>query len=95
MARELCARGYFISFSGPITFKNAERVRAVAATVPHDRLLIETDCPYLAPHPYRGKLNHSGYLAYTNEVLAATVGLLPEECAALTLENALGVFGIS
>lgn len=94
MARELCALGYYISFSGTVSFKNAERVRAVAAAVPRDRLLIETDCPYLAPHPHRGKLNHSGYLAFTNEALAGAVGLSPAECAALTYRNACRAFGI-
>lgn len=94
MARELCSLGYYISFSGTVSFKNAERVRGAAAAVPKDRLLIETDCPYLAPHPYRGKLNHSGYLAYTNAALAAAVGLSAEECAALTTENAKRIFGI-
>ena len=94
MARELCSLGYYISFSGTVSFKNAERVRAVAATVPKDRLLIETDCPYLAPHPHRGKLNHSGYLSFTNEALAATIGLFPDECAALTTENAKRIFNI-
>lgn len=94
MARELVRRGYYISFSGTVSFKNAARVREVAAAVPHDRLLIETDCPYLAPHPHRGKLNHSGYLAFTNEALAGAVGLSPEECAALTYRNACRVFGL-
>ena len=94
MARELCSLGYYISFSGTVSFKNAERVRGAAAAVPRDRLLIETDCPYLAPHPYRGKLNHSGYLSYTNAALAAAVGLTPEECATLTTENAKRIFGI-
>ena len=94
MARELVSRGYYLSFSGPVSFKNADRVRAVAATVPHDRLLIETDCPYLAPHPHRGKLNHSGYLVHTNEALAAAVGLSPEACAELTSRNACRVFGL-
>lgn len=92
MARELCALGYYISFSGPVSFKNADRVRAAAAAVPHERLLIETDCPYLAPHPHRGKLNHSGYLACTNAALAAAVGLTEEECAALTVTNAKALF---
>ncbi len=93
MARELTKRGYYISFSGTVSFKNAARVREVAASVPKDRLLIETDCPYLAPHPHRGRLNHSGYLALTNEALASAIGLLPEETAELTFENARRVFG--
>ncbi len=94
MARDLARRGYYISFSGTVSFKNAARVREAAAAVPYDRLLIETDCPYLAPHPYRGKLNHSGYLPYTNEALAEAVGLSPEDCAALTYRNACRVFGL-
>lgn len=95
MARELCSLGYYISFSGTVSFKNAERVRSVAAAVPHDRLLIETDCPYLAPHPHRGKLNHSGYLTFTNAALAAAIGLTAEECATLTYRNACRVFGLA
>ena len=95
MARELVSLGYYISFSGTVSFTNAERVRAAAAAVPHDRLLIETDCPYLAPHPHRGKLNHSGHLTFTNKALAAAVGLAPEECAAVTYENACRVFGLT
>ncbi|MBQ2719606.1 MAG: TatD family hydrolase, partial [Clostridia bacterium] len=94
MARELTKRGYYISFSGTVSFKNAARIREVAASVPKDRLLIETDCPYLAPPPHRGKLNHSGYLPFTNAALAEAIGLSPEECAALTFENARRVFGI-
>ena len=94
MARELCSLGYYISFSGTVSFKNAERVRGAAAAVPKERLLIETDCPYLAPHPHRGKLNHSGYLSFTNAALAAAIGLAAEECAALTTENAKRLFGL-
>ncbi len=94
MAKELCSLGYYISFSGTVSFKNAERVRAAAAAVRQDRLLIETDCPYLAPHPHRGKLNHSGYLAFTNEALAGAVGLTPEACAELTYKNACRLFGL-
>ncbi len=93
MARELVSLGYYISFSGTVSFKNAERVRVAAAAVPRDRLLIETDCPYLTPHPHRGKLNHSGYLTFTNEALAGAVGLVPEECAELTFRNACRFFG--
>ncbi len=94
MAKELVARGWYISFSGVISFKNAERVRGVASSIPHDRLLIETDCPYLAPHPMRGKINHSGYLCYTAEALGGAIGLSVEETAALTSENARRIFGL-
>ena len=94
MAEELVRRGYMISFSGTLTFTNARRPREVAAILPHSSVLIETDCPYLAPHPHRGKLNHSGYLEYTNRALAEIFGMGEEECAELTEENARRFFGI-
>ena len=94
MARELCEMGYMISFSGTLTFTNARRPKEVAATLPHDRILIETDCPYLAPHPLRGTLNHSGNLRYTNATLAEILGITEEECAALTEANAHRFFRI-
>ena len=94
MARELCEMGYMISFSGTLTFTNARRPKEVAATLPHDRILIETDCPYLAPHPLRGTLNHSGNLRYTNAVLAEILGISEEECAALTEANARRFFNL-
>ena len=94
MARELVELGYMISFSGTLTFTNARRPREVAATLPHDRILIETDCPYLAPHPLRGTLNHSGNLKYTSATLAEILGISEEECAALTEANAKRFFGI-
>ena len=94
MARELVELGYMISFSGTLTFTNARRPREVAATLPHDRIFIETDCPYLAPHPLRGTLNHSGNLKYTNATLAEILGISEEECAALTEANAKRFFGI-
>ena len=94
MARELCEMGYMISFSGTLTFTNARRPREVAAAIPHDRILIETDCPYLAPHPLRGTLNHSGNLKYTNATLASILGITEEECAALTEANAKRIFNL-
>ena len=94
MAEELVRLGYMISFSGTLTFTNARRPREVAAVLPHASVLIETDCPYLAPHPHRGKLNHSGYLEYTNRVLSEIFGMSEEDCAALTEENARRFFGI-
>ena len=94
MALELVKLGYYISFSGTLTFTNARKPREVAAVLPHDRVLIETDCPYLTPHPHRGKTNHSGYLSYTNAVLASVFGVSEEECARITEENARRVFGI-
>ena len=94
MALELVRLGWMISFSGTLTFTNARRPREVAAVLPHSSVLIETDCPYLAPHPHRGKLNHSGYLEYTNRTLAEIFGIGEEECAKLTEENARRFFGI-
>ncbi len=94
MAERLVSLGYMISFSGTLTFTNARRPREVAAALPHSSVLIETDCPYLAPHPHRGKLNHSGLLEYTNRTLAEIFSLSEEDCAALTEENARRFFGI-
>ena len=95
MAKDLVRRGWYISFSGTITFKNAERVRDVARALPFDKVLIETDCPYLTPHPFRGKTNHSGYIEYTNAMLASVWNLTSEETAYITAENAKTLFGIA
>jgi TatD DNase family protein len=94
MARDLVAKGYYISFSGTVSFTNAKRVAQAAAAVPRDRLLIETDCPYLAPHPFRGKLNHSGLLPYTARAIAEIWGCTEEEVAEVTAENARRFFGL-
>ena len=94
MARELTRRGWYISFSGTMTFKNAERVRAAAHAVPHDRLLIETDAPYLAPHPLRGSLNHSGLLVHTVSALAELWDCSSQEAVDVTAQNAKTLFGI-
>ena len=92
LARELVKRGWYISFSGTLTFKNAAQVRRAALAVPKDRLLIETDCPYLAPHPMRGKLNHSGLLSYTLSALAELWECSVQEAAKQTFENAEHLF---
>jgi TatD DNase family protein len=94
MAEELVKLGYYISFSGTLTFTNARKPREVAAILPKDKVLIETDCPYLTPHPHRGKINHSGYLSYTNACLASIWGISEDECSRITEENARRVFGI-
>lgn len=94
MARELTKRGWYISFSGVVTFKNASRIRETAATVPQEYLLVETDCPYLAPHPHRGEINHSGLMKYTVETLAAVRETTPEAIAEITRKNASELFGI-
>ena len=94
MARELIKRGWYISFSGVVTFKNASRVREVLASIPLDRLLIETDAPYLAPHPNRGKMNHSGNLEYTVGMIASVFGKTPEEIAEITYKNAEKIYNL-
>jgi len=94
MARDLVRRGWYISFSGVVTFKNAPRVREAVAAVPLDRLLIETDCPYLAPHPHRGKLNHSGLMSHTAAAVADVLGLDVDDVIAATAENAKRLFEI-
>ena len=94
MARELVSLGYMISFSGTLTFTNARKPKEVAAAIPLESIMIETDCPYLAPHPLRGTLNHSGNLKYTNATLASIKGISEEECAKATEENAKRFFGL-
>lgn len=94
MARELTKRGWYISFSGVVSFKNAAKAKEVAAAVPDDKILIETDAPYLAPHPFRGKINHSGRLLYTATALAEARGCAVERIAELTRENTRTLFGI-
>lgn len=95
MVRDLVKRGWYISFSGSLTFKNAEKVRQAALAVPRERLLVETDAPYLSPHPMRGKLNHSGLLTYTLETLATLWQCSSEEAAVVTSKNAKTLFQIT
>ena len=83
---------FYISFGGPVTFKNAKQPKEVAAKVPLDRLLVETDCPYLTPHPFRGKRNETGYVRYVAEEMANLRGVTLEEIAAITSENAKRLF---
>ncbi|MFC6486812.1 TatD family hydrolase [Nitratireductor sp. GCM10026969] len=92
LARTGVELGGYVSFSGILTFKKSEALREIARGVPHDRLLVETDAPYLAPVPYRGKRNEPAYVAKTAAVLAETVGVSPDEIAALTTENFFRVF---
>ncbi|WP_367068639.1 TatD family hydrolase [Oryzisolibacter sp. LB2S] len=87
VARAALDMGYYISFSGIITFKNAQDLRDVAAFVPMDRLLIETDSPYLAPVPYRGKTNNPSYVPYVAQQIAAVKGLDVQEVARATSHN--------
>ena len=94
MAEELVRLGYMISFSGTLTFTNAKKPREVAARIPMESVMIETDCPYLAPHPLRGTLNHSGNLEYTNAMLASIWGIELEKCAEITEQNAKRFFNL-
>ncbi|MBQ2710236.1 MAG: TatD family hydrolase [Clostridia bacterium] len=94
IARQLVNRGWYISFSGVITFKNAARLAEIVPTVPLDRVMIETDAPYLAPVPYRGKMNHSGLMEYTAVRAAELYGIPAEAFARHAYENACRFFGV-
>ena len=87
MAKELVKRGWYIGFTGVLTFKNARKAIEVAQNIPLNRIVIETDCPYMAPVPYRGKRNDPGYLIHMAEKLAELRGISTEEAAAITLQN--------
>ena len=91
-AEELLSLGMMVSFSGIVTFRNAEALRAVAATIPPDRLLVETDCPYLAPVPLRGRVNEPAFVVHTIRSLAALRNTSPEALASQTTRNALRLF---
>ena len=94
MAVELVKRGWYISFSGVLTFKNARKCVEVAEKIPLDRILVETDAPYLSPHPFRGKINHSGYMYLTAQRLAEIKGVSRDEIVLKTTKNARELFGI-
>lgn len=93
-ARECLDRGMYISFSGSVTFKNAHRLREVAAYVPDDRLLCETDCPYLAPEPMRGRRNEPAYVAYVARMLAQVRAADAEALSLRMFENACKFFRV-
>ena len=92
LARRGVALGLYVSFSGILTFKKSDELRAIAAEVPADRLLVETDAPYLAPDPFRGKRNEPAYTARTAAVLAATRGWSEEETRRITTDNFFRLF---
>ena len=94
MARELLALGWYLGFDGPVTYKNARKTVEVAEMVPLDRILIETDSPYMSPVPMRGKRNDSRNVCYIAEKLAQIKGMTTEEMARLTMENGKRLFGI-
>ncbi|MGE5581602.1 MAG: TatD family hydrolase, partial [Bacillota bacterium] len=94
MAAQCLGLGLTISLAGPLTFPNAEKLRGVAAKVPLERLLVETDCPYLAPHPFRGWRNEPLRVALVGEKLAEIKGLAANEVARITSNNYQALFGI-
>ena len=94
MAKWLIHRGWYIGFTGVLTFKNARKAIAVASQIPMDRLVLETDCPYMSPEPFRGKRNDPGKLYRMAERLAEIRGLSLEEIHAITLENGKRLYRI-
>ena len=94
MARWLVSRGWYVGFTGVLTFKNARRALEAAAAVPRDRVVIETDCPYMSPEPFRGRRNDPTRLYRMAEALAAIWNVTPEEAQALTFENGKRLYRI-
>ena len=94
MAKWLIARGWYIGFTGVLTFKNARKAIEVASQIPLDRIVLETDCPYMAPEPFRGKRNDPGKIYRMAEKLAEIRGLSLEEIQAITMENGRRLYGI-
>jgi TatD DNase family protein len=92
LARRAIALGLYISFTGILTFRKSEDLRLIAAALPPDRILVETDAPYLAPGPYRGKRNEPAYVVETAKTLAAVRGVSNEEIARQTTENFYRLF---
>jgi len=94
MAREIMKLGYYISFTGSITFAKAEKLRSVVERVPLDRIMIETDSPYLTPAPHRGKRNDSGYVHFVAEMIAKLHNVAPEEVIETAMKNGRELFRI-
>ncbi len=94
MARQLVELGWYIGFTGVLTFKNARKAVEVAAAIPMERIVLETDCPYMSPEPFRGRRNDPGRLVYMAEKLAQIRGLTVEEVQAVTTENGKRLYRI-
>ena len=94
MAQELLKRGWYLGFDGPITYKNNRRAPEVVAVTPLERIVVETDAPYLTPVPYRGQRNDSRYLNHVLAQLAEWKGVSPEEMERITFENGKRLFGL-
>ena len=92
MAKELVRRGWYVGFTGVVTFKNARRAVETVEALPLDRILIETDCPYMAPEPYRGRRNDPSYVPLVAARIARIKGISPEEAGRITRENAVRLF---
>ena len=95
MAKIILENNFYISIAGPVTFKNANKLVEVVKYVPLDRLLIETDCPYLTPEPFRGKRNDSSKIKYIAQKIAEIKGMTFEEIANITLNNAKNIFKLN
>ena len=94
MAKELVSKGWYIGFTGVLTFKNARKALEVAAALPLERIVLETDCPYMSPEPFRGKRNDPGKLYRMAQALAALRSLSEEEIQRITLENGRRLYRI-
>lgn len=94
MAREITKLGMYLGIGGVLTFKNAKALPSVVSDIPMDKILLETDAPYLAPEPFRGKTNHSALIKYTAEKMAEIKGISTDEVLALTFKNAKILFNI-
>ena len=92
LARAAVALGHYVSFSGVVSFKKSDELRAIAAKVPLDRLLVETDAPFLAPEPHRGRTNEPAFVVHTAGAVAKARGISPEALAAATTENFFRLF---
>ena len=94
MAEEYVKMGFYIGIGGVVTFKNAKKLKEVAEIVPLERIVLETDCPYMAPEPFRGKRNQSSYIRYVAEKLAELKGISAEEVIAVTEKNARKLYRV-
>ncbi len=94
IADEYIKMGYYIGVGGVVTFNNAKKLKSVVSHIPMERMLIETDCPYMAPVPYRGKRNDSGYLSYVVDAIAEIKGIQRDEVIMITRNNAIKMYGI-
>lgn len=95
MAKEYIKMGYYIGVGGVVTFKNARVLKEVVESIPLERILTETDCPYLAPVPFRGKRNCSSYISYVLDMIAELKGISREEAEKVTYENARNMYRIT